>query len=246
MGCSVNHVAKLMRENEIRACPKRRFKVTTVSTPSRPVAENVLNRDFSPVEVNRIWLCDITYIWTREGWLYLAAVLDLGNRQVVGWAMSNRITSELTREALRMAIARQNPSWGLLHHSDRGSQYTAEDYQGLLLGHGIRCSMSRKGDCWDNAVMESFWATLKKELIHRSDFETREAAKRAIFEYMEVFYNRQRRHSVLGYVSPVEYAARSGNSAPPTAPLRFQNGTPTGLPSSQQEVSTAQPKFKHA
>ena len=228
IGCSVNHVAKLMRENGIRAESPRRFRVTTDSAHSHPVAENVLNRDFSIGEVNQVWVSDITYIGTREGWLYLAVVLDLGNREAVGWSMSNRVTSGLTREALGMAIGRRDPSAGLLHHSDRGSQYAAEDYQRVLGRYGIRCSMSRRGNCWDNAVMESFWATLKKDLVYRSDFRTREEAHRAIFEYMEVFYNRQRRHSALGYVSPAEYAARSGNSATPTASLRFQTGAPAG------------------
>ena len=238
--CSLNHVVKLMRTHGIRVRRRRRFKVTTHSEDACPVAENVLNRDFSVSVSDAVWLSDITYIPTRQGWLYLSVVLDLGDRGVVGWSMRDRMTSQLTIEALQMAIERRNPSRGLLHHSDRGKQYTAEDYQRLLLWHGIRCSMSRKGDCWDNAVMESFWATLKKELIHRSDFKTREEAKRAIFEYIEVFYNRQRRHSALGYISPVEYATRSGNSAPPPAPLRFQNGTPAGFPASEQQISENQ------
>ena len=221
--CSVNHVAKLMREHGIRVQTKRRFVVTTQTDPEHAVMANTLNRDFAPTSMNRVWCADITYISTREGWLYLAVILDGGNRQVVGWSMGNRITVRLTLEALQMAIERQNPEPDLLHHSDRGSQYTAEPYQRLLAKHGMRCSMSRKGNCWDNAVAESFFGSLKTELVHRHDFASREDARRAIFEYIEVFYNRQRRHSTLGYLSPVEYAARSGNSAPPTAPLRFQN-----------------------
>ena len=226
VACSVNHVAKLMRENGIRAQPKRRFVTTTQADPDHTVMENVLDRNFTPASMNRVWCADITYIPTQEGWLYLAVILDGGNRQVVGWSMGNRITVRLTLEALHMAIERQSPEPGLLHHSDRGSQYTAEPYQRLLDKHGFRCSMSRKGNCWDNAVVESFFGSLKNELVHRHDFASREDARRAVFEYIEVFYNRQRRHSTLGYLSPVDYAARSGNSASPTAPLRFQNVKP--------------------
>ena len=203
--CNVKTVAGIMREHGIRAKTAKKFKVTTDSNHRRPVAENVLNRDFEVQQANQVWLADITYVWTREGWLYLAAVEDLYSRKVVGWSMSTGLTSCLVTDALEMAIERRFPGEGLLHHSDRGSQYASEDYQRLLNKHGITCSMSRKGDCYDNAPMESFFATLKKELIHHEDYETREEARRSIFEYIEVFYNRVRRHSSLGYKSPDEF-----------------------------------------
>ena len=166
---------------------------------------------------NAVWLSDISYIWTAEGWLYLAGVVDLYSRMVVGWSLNKRITKELTLDALNQAIGRRQPKPGLLHHSDRGSQYAAGDYQDLLHDNKMICpfgsgsatdSMSRKGDCWDNAPMESFFATLKTELIFREQFVTREEAKRKIFEYIEVYYNRQRRHSTIGYQSPVDYEAK--------------------------------------
>jgi putative transposase len=203
--CNVKTVARTMREHGIRAKTAKKFKVTTDSRHRRPVAENVLNRNFEVKQANQVWLADITYVWTREGWLYLAAVEDLYSRKVVGWSMSSRLATCLVTDALKMAIERRFPGEGLMHHSDRGSQYASEDYQRLLSKHGITCSMSRKGDCYDNAPMESFFATLKKELIHHEDYETREAARQSIFEYIEVFYNRVRRHSSLGYKSPDEF-----------------------------------------
>jgi len=206
--CSRKHVAKLMRAHGIQARYRRRFKVTTQSNDAHRVAENLLDRDFGTGPANRRWVCDMTYIWTAEGWLYLAAVVDVGNRMAIGWAMSNRMSQQVTLDALDMAFERQKPPRGLLHHSDRGSQYTASDYRRALESRGIACSMSRKGNCWDNAPMESFFSTLKTELISRRTFATRNEAKSAIFEYIEVFYNRQRRHSVLGYLSPVEYQQR--------------------------------------
>jgi transposase InsO family protein len=169
------------------------------------VAENVLNRQFNPSAANEVWLADFTYIWTREGWLYLAVVEDLYSRMAVGWSMADDMTSRLVVDALEMAVQRRLPGENLLAHSDRGSQYASEHYQRLLAQHGILCSMSRKGDCWDNAPMESFFASLKKELIHGVDFATRAEARAAVFEYIEVFYNRQRRHSTLGYQSPAEF-----------------------------------------
>jgi transposase InsO family protein len=204
--CNVKTVAKLMQTHGIQAQSAKKFKVTTDSRHGWPVAQNVLHRNFEAEGADQVWLSDITYVWTtREGWLYLAAVEDLYSRKVVGWSMSNRMTSRLVRDALEMAIGRRFPGEGLLHHSDRGSQYASEDYQRLLGKHGIRCSMSRKGDCYDNAPMESFFATLKKELIHREQYETRAAARQSIFEYIELFYNRVRRHSALGYKSPAEF-----------------------------------------
>ena len=196
-------VARLMRENDIRA--KRKFKVTTDSRHDHPVAPNRLDRQFTVEAPNTVWLADLSYIWTREGWLYLAVVLDLFSRQVVGWAMDEQMPQELTLAALDMALQRRRPLPGLMHHSDRGSQYAAGAYQKRLAEHGIVCSMSRKGNCWDNAPMESFFHTLKTELVHHRDYLTRDEARRDIFEYIEVFYNRQRRHSTLGYLSPAQF-----------------------------------------
>ena len=203
--CDVKTVACLMKTNGIRAKTARKFRVTTDSRHARPVAGNVLDRQFTATKPNEKWVADITYVWTREGWLYLAAVEDLYSRKVVGWSLSNRLTSELVTDALEMAISRQLPDAGLVAHSDRGSQYASEAYQWLLQAHGITCSMSRKGNCWDNAPMESFFATLKKELIHWEDYATRAEARRSIFEYIEMFYNGMRRHSALGYISPIEF-----------------------------------------
>jgi putative transposase len=169
------------------------------------VADNILDRQFEPVAVNQVWVADITYIPTREGWLYLAAVEDLYARQIVGWSMSERINSRLVVDALEMAVTRRLPGEGLVAHSDRGSQYASDHYQQLLERHAITGSMSRRGNCWDNAPMESFFASLKKELIHDEDYQTRGEARASVFEYIEVFYNRVRRHSALGYQSPVEY-----------------------------------------
>jgi putative transposase len=204
--CCVNTVAKLMRDNDIRAKTARKFRVrTTDSNHDLPVADNLLDRQFNPSEANEAWVADITYIPTREGWLYLAAVEDLYSRRIVGWAMAEHRESRLVVDALELAVQRRLPGEGLLSHSDRGSQYASEHYQLLLARHGITCSMSRKADCWDNAPMESFFASLKKELVHGANFATRSEARAAIFEYIEVFYNNQRRHSSLGYVSPAEY-----------------------------------------
>jgi putative transposase len=203
--CCVNTVAKLMHDNDIRAKTTRKFRHTTDSNHDLPVADNLLDRQFDPTSPNESWVADITYIATREGWLYLAAVEDLYSRMVVGWSMAEHMESRLVVDALEMAVQRRLPGEELLAHSDRGSQYASEHYQLLLAKHGIECSMSRRGDCWDNAPMESFFASIKKELVHDADFATRVEARAAIFEYIEVFYNVQRRHSSLGYVSPLEY-----------------------------------------
>jgi putative transposase len=204
--CCVNTVAKLMREAGIAAKTARKFRCsTTDSDHDLPVAENLLDRQCNPSEANEAWVADITYIPTREGWLYLAAVEDLYSRRVVGWAMAEHMESRLVVDALAMAVQRRLPDEGLLAHSDRGSQYASEHYQRLLAKHGITCSMSRRADCWDNAPMESFFASLKKELVHGAAFATRGEARAAVVEYIEVFYNNQRRHSSLGYVSPAEY-----------------------------------------
>ena len=204
--CGVNFVAKVMREAGIAAKTKRKFRQTTDSNHTLPVAENVLDRDFDPEEPNASWVADVTYIPTREGWLYLAVVEDLFSRKVVGWSMDATMTSRLVVDALEMALARRpKGSSGLVAHSDRGSQYASEHYQRRLSEEGIECSMSRRGNCWDNAAMESFFASLKKELVHDEDYATRAEAKASIFEYIEAFYNRVRRHSALGYVAPDEY-----------------------------------------
>jgi transposase InsO family protein len=179
--------------------------VTTQSAHSLPVAPNVLDRNFAALRRDRAWVADITYIPTREGWLYLAVVLDVFNRGVIGWAMRKDLSRQVVLRALAMALGRRRPAAGLIHHSDRGSQYASKDYQRLLAARGIVCSMSRKGDCYDNAVVESFFHTLKTELVHHQDYATRREAEADIFEYIEVFYNRRRRHSALGYVSPAEF-----------------------------------------
>ncbi len=206
--CGRKRVARLMRENGIRAKQARRFKATTDSVHTEPVAPNLLDRQFAVDRPDRVWTADITYIWTRAGWVYLAVMLDLCSRRVVGWSMSNRIDAQLTLRALRTALGSRKPPPGLLHHSDRGSQYACSDYQDVLDEHGIVCSMSRKGNVWDNAVSESFFKTLKGERVNDRDYWTRQEAQTNICDYIERFYNRTRRHSYLGYVSPVEYELR--------------------------------------
>lgn len=204
--CDKARVERLMRENEITPPRKKKYRVTTDSNHKNPVAPNVLQRDFTSPAPNRRWVSDITYVWTWAGWLYLAVVLDLFSRRVVGWAMDSRLDTEsLTLNALHMALRNRAPDRGLIHHSDRGTQYTSGDFQKVLDARGIVCSMSRRGDCWDNAVAESFFATLKLDLIFRRTFRTRREARQAIYRYIEVFYNRQRRHSYLGYLSPAEF-----------------------------------------
>jgi putative transposase len=199
---SENTVARLMKQSGLRATTGRKFRHTTDSNHASPVAANVLDRQFQATRPNEKWVADITYVWTDEGWLYLAAIEDLYSRKVVGWSLGERLTSELVSDALRMAIGRQLPGADLLAHSDRGSQYASGRYQELLKSQRITCSMSRRGNCWDNAPMESFFATLKKELVHQERYVTRAEARQSVFEYVEVFYNRVRRHSSLGYVSP--------------------------------------------
>jgi transposase InsO family protein len=203
--CCVKTVARLMRLHGIAAKTKRKFRCTSDSNHAHPVAENIVDRDFNPKAPNRTWTADITYVWTAEGWLYLAAVEDLYSRQIVGWSMGSRIDSRLVVDALEMALARRQPGEGLVAHSDRGSQYASVHDRGLLARHGITCSMSRRANCWDNSPMESFFASLKKELVHDEKYATRAEARASLFEYIEMFYNRIRRHSSLGYKSPVEY-----------------------------------------
>jgi putative transposase len=206
ISCCEKTVAKLMRRDGLRAVNARRFVVqTTDSRHGHAIAENTLDRQFEPGEPDRVWVADITYIATEEGWLYLAAVLDLGSRKVIGWATADHLRSELAEQALSNALEHRRPPGPVLHHSDRGVQYACDDYQELLQANGFEVSMSRKGNCHDNAVMESFFGTLKQELVHRETYMTREEARRSLFEYIEVFYNRRRLHSTLGYVSPVQY-----------------------------------------
>jgi putative transposase len=207
--CGRNRVARLMREDGLRPRRRRRYKRTTQSQHNWPVAPNRLAQSFVAERPNEKWLTDITYIPTAEGWLYLSVVLDLYSRLVVGWAMESYLTDRLTRKAFEMALAYRQPLPGLLHHSDRGSQYASSDYQHLLTNHEALASMSRTGNVYDNAPMESFFATLKKDLIHHRNYDTRQQAKADIFEYLEVFYNRQRLHSSLGYLSPMAFESLS-------------------------------------
>ena len=209
VSCCENTVARLMRAERVRAKARRPFVVrTTDSRHDRPVAKNVLNREFYPDKPDTVWTADITYVPTAEGWLYLAVVLDLFSRRVVGWATADHLRSELACDALRMALEHRKPRGELLHHSDRGVQYASESYQRLLADHAIEPSMSRTGNCWDNAVTESFFSTAKRELTHHESYATREEASQSLFEYIEVFYNRRRLHSTLGYRSPAEYEVR--------------------------------------
>jgi putative transposase len=209
--CSQKRVERLMREHHLRATIPPRFVVTTDSNHPWPLAANVLNRQYqveNVTDTNRVWAGDITYIPTARGWLYLAVVLDLKSRRVVGWSMSNSLEQTLVHDALEMALGHTSPKEikdKLLFHSDRGSQYAAYDYQKRLSDLGIICSMSRKGNCWDNAPVESFFATLKKELIYRQRYFNPQQAKASLFYYIEVFYNRKRRHSALGYLTPYDY-----------------------------------------
>jgi len=206
--CGHNRVAKLMREEGIRSKRPRAFRITTRSDHSKPVAENHLQRRFGvgiQRALNRVWVADITYLPTREGWLYLSIVMDLASRRIVGWRAGSRLDQELALGALDMAIRKRSPLHGLLHHSDRGVQYASDLYQATLESMQIKCSMSRKGDCWDNAVAESFFATLKTELVIDAHWESRSHAKRDLFEYIENWYNCKRRHASLGYQTPAQY-----------------------------------------
>lgn len=200
-----DRIARLRRELDIHCRQKRKFKATTNSKHNLPVAENLVDQDFTPSRPNEIWLTDITYIPTQEGWLYLAGVKDVFTCEIVGYAMAERMTQGLTGKALFRAVQQKRPAVGLIHHSDRGSQYCALDYQKLVKQFGMIPSMSRKGNCFDNAPMESFWGSLKNELVHHCRYATREEAKASIQEYIEIFYNRQRRHSRLGYLSPAVF-----------------------------------------
>ena len=203
--CCRETVRRIMRNIGLYSRIKRKFVVTTDSNHALKIAENILNRDFTAKSANQKWAADITYIPTKLGWLYLAVVMDLFSRRIVGWAMSENIDSELVQSAMKMALLYRNPDKGLIHHSDRGVQYAAQDFQDLLDDNKVVCSMSRKGNCWDNACVESFFGNLKAEWVKEKIYETFEDGKKDIFNYIEVFYNRKRRHKTLGYVSPVVY-----------------------------------------
>jgi transposase InsO family protein len=202
---SRKRVARLMRENDLAARTRRRFRKTTDSNHSFPIAPNLLERDFTAAGPDEAWVTDITFLWTAEGWLYLAVILDLFSRRVVGWATSRNVDRHLALAALDMALSNRRPTAGLVHHSDRGSTYASGDYRTALGARGIQCSMSRKGDCWDNAVAESFFASMKREMENIDNLESWAGAALSIGEYIDAFYNFQRRHSTIGYNSPVEF-----------------------------------------
>jgi transposase InsO family protein len=195
----------LMRKAGIVSKQRRRYRVTTDSRHTFPVAKNVLNREFAVATPNQVWVTDITYLWTLEGWVYVAAVLDLFSRRIVGWSIASHMRETLVNDALTMALGRRQPASGLLHHSDRGVQYASHDYQDTLKAAGITVSMSRKGNCWDNAVMERFWGSLKSERTDSEIYLTREAAKADVIDYIEMFYNSKRLHSTLDYFSPMQF-----------------------------------------
>lgn len=205
----IGRIKRIRRELGLRCKQVRKFKATTNSGHGLPVADNLLNQDFATVRPNQVWLTDITYIPTQEGWLYLAGVKDLHTREVVGYAMDSRMTQQLTGQALVRAVKLKRPAAGLIHHSDRGSQYCANGYRALLRQFRMEASMSRRGNCYDNAPMESLWGTLKNELVHHRRYATREEAKADITEYIEIFYNRQRRHSKLGNLAPAAFARQA-------------------------------------
>ncbi len=207
--CGRHKVARLMRLAGLKGCPKTTFKVTTQRDPKHPVADNLLEQDFTAEGPNERWASDITYIKTRQGWLYLAVVLDLYSRRVVGWSMSRWISRHLVLDALTMAVQQRLPDDGLIHHSDRGSQYTSDDFRDELEMQKIQCSMSGRGNCYDNAVVESFFGLLKRERVNRNYYLTRDDAKQDIFDYIECFYNRKRRHGYLGNISPAVFEERA-------------------------------------
>jgi putative transposase len=211
LACGRHRIERLMRHAALRARPRRRRTPSDTGVRStHAVAANVLNRAFDAASANRKWVADFTYLWTAEGWLYIAAVIDLFSRRVVGWSMSATMTAQLVTDALVMAIWRRGTPHAVLHHSDRGSQYTSEPFQRLLADHGVTCSMSRAGNVWDNAVMESFFSSLKTERTAAKIYRTRAQAKADVFDYIECFYNLRRRHSTLGYLSPMEFEKQAG------------------------------------
>ena len=205
--CGRAKVARLMRNAGLKGCPKRRFRVTTKRGMVK--ASNLLEQDFSVARANEVWASDITFIWTGQGWLYLAVVMDLYSRKIIGWSMSRRIDRRIVMDAMQMALSHRQPTGDLIHHSDRGSQYLSDDFQDLLRRHGVTCSMSDRGSCYDNAVVEAFFASLKRERTKRRKYQTREQAKADVFDYIERFYNRQRRHGYVGNISPTEFEERT-------------------------------------
>ncbi len=209
IACSRNRVARRMKTMGLRGIQAKKFKVTTDSNHNKPVAPDLLEQDFTAVQPNQKWVSDITYVWTDEGWLYLAVVMDLYSRAIVGWAMDKRMTQQLVIDALTMALFRRRFPKGVIIHSDRGSQYCAAAYQRLIKEKGLRCSMGRRANCYDNAAMESFFHTLKVEQVHRQRYRTRAAAKTAVFEYIEVYYNRKRKHSAIGHQIPMMFEQKS-------------------------------------
>jgi putative transposase len=209
--CGLHRIERLMRQQALRARPRRRRLPSDSGVrQTNAVAPNVLGRAFEAPAPNRKWIADFTYIWTAEGWLYVAAVIDLFSRRAVGWSMSASMTAQLVTDALIMAIWRRGKPDALLHHSDRGSQYTSEQFQRLMTDHGVACSMSRSGNVWDNAAMESFFSSLKTERTARKTYRTRDEARADVFDYIECFYNPKRRHSTIGYVSPMEFEMKAG------------------------------------
>jgi putative transposase len=203
--CGQRKVGRLMRLAGLRGCPQRRFKVTTQRNPCHPVAENLIQQDFTAEAPNQRWASDITFISTHQGWLYLAVIMDLYSRRIVGWSMSRHINRHLVIDALSMAIGTRRPDRTLIHHSDRGAQYTSDDFRDALVKHGIQSSMSARGNCYDNAVVESFFGLLKRERVNRVRYRTRDEARTDVFEYIECFYNRKRRHGYLGNISPAAF-----------------------------------------
>ncbi len=209
VACGLHRIERLMRRQALRARPRRRRPPTDAGERSL-IAPNLLERRFEASAPNRRWVADFTYVWTAEGWLYVAVVLDLYSRRIVGWSMQASMTAQLVIDALMMAVWRRGRVDALLHHSDQGSQYTSDQFQRLLAAHGVTCSMSRSGNCWDNAAMESFFSSLKTERVTRKTYRTRDEARADVFDYIERFYNPRRRHSTLGYLSPVEFERREG------------------------------------
>ena len=208
--CGRAKVARIMRSTGLKGCPKRRFRVTRKRGVVK--ARNLLEQDFSALSVNERWASDITFIWTGQGWLYLAVVMDLYSRKVVGWSMSRRVDRQIVVDAMQMALDRRRPEAGLIHHSDRGSQYLSDDFQELLSKHHVNCSMSDRGSCYDNAVVEAFFASLKRERTRRRTYKTREQARADVFDYIERFYNRKRRHGYVGNISPTEFEERASRA----------------------------------
>jgi len=207
--CNKKRVARLMRINGIAAKTKRKFKITTNSRHDQPAVPNLVNQEFTAKRQGQLWTSDITYLWTKAGWLYLSVVLDVYNRQIVGWAMSERLNRQLVIASLNQALTQGCPTKNMIFHSDQGSQYTSDEFRKFLINHGILASNSGSGNCYDNAITETFFHTLKTELIYFENYQTREEARLSVFEYIEVFYNRKRRHSALGYKSPIDFLNKS-------------------------------------